>query len=269
MTATACTGVRHMLRRLRGWSAPLSPKALRFGLSRVGGLALDYRFERSSPIPRMPEPWVDAIESNEIVLPPPRVLMQPGNQTIDGLLFLVSLAKTLDARHVMEIGTYNGLTTWCFARNLPRASVHTLDLLPEESPALDLDPTDHDFRREFPGRYYETLGTAERVTQLWGDSATYDFGPFLGKCDFVYVDGSHSASYVAKDTDNALRIVSRRGAIVWDDYWRHTPGVKQVLDARTDLELFRVGGTRLVFHLRPHARRTIVEAASVEPVEWV
>ena len=233
----------------------------------MSGLALDYRFERASPIPRLPPQWVDAIESSEVVLPPPRLLMQPGNQSIDGLLFLVSLAKKVDAHQVMEIGTYNGLTTWCLARNLPRATVHTLDLPAEETPALDLDPSDEDFRRSFPKRVYELLPGAEGVTQLWGDSAVYDFRPFFGTCDLVYIDGSHSASYVSKDTENALQMASEGAAIVWDDYWRHTPGVKNVLDARTDLELFRVRGTRLVVHLRPRARRIIEEATRTGPLE--
>lgn len=52
------------------------------------------------------------------------------------------------------------------------------------------------------------------------------------------------------DTANALDMASDRGAVVWDDYWHNVEGVRRVLDARPDLDLHRVPGTRLVLHLR-------------------
>jgi len=209
----------------------------------------------------MPGDLLDAVSGQEVTLPPRRMLMQPGNQTTDGLLFLISLARTIDAETVFEIGTYNGLTTWCLARNLPRATVHTLDLPVDQIPALELEPSDHLNRVAFEKRVYESLQTNGHVAQHWGDFPTFDFSKCRGSCDLVYVDGAHSREYVEADTRNAIEMVSMDGAIVWDDYWRHVSGVRTVLDSRTELGLYRVPGTRLVVHLSSGARQRIRRTA--------
>ena len=58
---------------------------------------------------------------------------------------------------------------------------------------------------------------ANRVTQLLGDSAEFDwdeFSPF----DFILIDGCHTYEYAVADTRNALRVVRPGGVIVWHDY---------------------------------------------------
>lgn len=190
--------------------------------------------------------------------------MMPGTQTVEGLLFLGSLARALDARELFEIGTYNGLTTWCLAENLPGACVHTLDLPPEETPSLELERGDHSNRRGFAQRLYQATPPQARVVEHFGDSATFDFTPWRGRCDLVYVDGAHSEPYVRSDTANALEMLSDRGAVVWDDYWHNVEGVRRVLDSRRDLDLHRVPGTRLVVHLRAAALARVSGSAAAE-----
>ncbi len=188
--------------------------------------------------------------------------MQPGMQTIDGLFFLVSLAKELPARVLFEIGTFTGLTAWCLARNLPDAAVHTLDIPPGETPRLDLEESDLHRAGRMP-MAYERLQSVNGVRQHWGDSAGFDFSSWHGACDLIYIDGAHSEQYVESDTSNALRMLSSSGAIVWDDYWRLSPGVVTVLHRRRhELELFRVPGTRLVVHFAPGATSRVL--ANVE-----
>lgn len=91
-------------------------------------------------------------------------------------------------------------------------------------------------------------GLSGRVVQHWGDSATFDFAQWNHQCDLVYIDGAHSHEYVVADTLTALNIIAPGGAIVWDDYWPRAGDVAQVLDKWSDLQLFRVPGTRLVVH---------------------
>jgi len=210
-------------------------------------------FRRTSPIPYLSPDVVEEVSAHAVRLPPRRPWMMPGTQTVEGLLFLASLAQALDARELFEIGTYNGLTTWCLAENLPQATVHTLDLPPEETPSLKLERGDHSNRRGFTQRLYQALSPEGKVIEHVGDSATFDFTPWRGRCDLVYVDGAHSEPYVRSDTANALEMLSERGAIVWDDYWHNVEGVRRVLDARPDLDLHRVPGTRLVVHLHAGA----------------
>jgi hypothetical protein len=238
-----------------------TPKAIRLAWRLLTDAFLDYRFESSSPIPLMPADLLSKIHSQEVVLPPRNLWMQRGNQTPDGLASLVSLARAIAARNLFEIGTFNGLTAWCLARNLPNAVVDTLDLPAHVSPIWDLEPGDEDNRIAFDKPFYEVMRAPGKVVQHWGDSAKFDFGPWSRKCDLVYVDGAHSEPYVESDTVNALHMVSEHGAVVWDDYWRQVSGVKRVLDRRSGLELYRIKGTRLVVYLTRGAVRRL-EATS-------
>jgi predicted O-methyltransferase YrrM len=184
--------------------------------------------------------------------------MQPGTQTIDGLFFLSSLGQFLEVRSVFEIGTYIGLTAWTLARNLPDAIITTLEIPSAATPRLALEKDDL-HRASGDRLVYKSAPEAARIEQHWGDSAEFDFSPWYGRVDLVYVDGAHSEAYVKSDTDNALKMLSQDGALVWDDYWRLSPGVVGVLHRRTDLDLFRVPGTRLVVHLADQSRKRLFD----------
>ena len=220
---------------------------------------LNHRFDRSSPLKALPDQLLSRIYDVEVTLPPRRLLMQPGAQTIDGLFFLASLASAIEAHVVFEIGTFNGLTTWTLARNVPQASIHTLDIPPTETPkwALDVDDV---HRASEEDLVYKQLPSAGEIAQHWSDSATFDFSAWYGKVDLVYIDGAHSEPYVRADTDQALRMLSPEGALVWDDYWRLSPSVVKFLHERRDLGLYRIPGTRLVVHLTPVGEQRILHS---------
>lgn len=221
----------------------------------------DHQFERYSSLPALPDDLARAIGAHEVTLPPSRFLGGEGSQTLDGTLFIASLARALGARTVFEIGTFKGVTTWTLARNVESsATVHTLDLPYDRSAALELSELDQANRRTPPARLFEKLPPPAEVKQHWEDSATFDFGPFKDSCDLVYVDGAHTRSYVESDTRNALEMLSESGAIIWDDYWRQEPGVRDVLEALDVQPLYRVPRTRLVFHVTPGAEGRIRSA---------
>ena len=254
-----------------------SPRAQRFGRvagayrkaltpagiarrARIGvDIFRDHQFERYSPIPAVPDDLRDAIGSHEVTLPPARHLGGEGSQTIDGIVFLASLAKALGTRTAFEIGTFKGVTTWALARNLDSgATVHTLDLPHDEQATLELSELDEANRRADHDRLFERIPPTASVVQHWGDSATFDFSKLRGMCDLVYVDGAHTRSYVESDTRNGLEMLSESAALVWDDYWRQEPGVREVVDNLGISRRYRVPGTRLVFHLTEAAERALL-----------
>lgn len=236
-------------------------------IARAAGAAVrDYRFEHRSPLPVLEERALTLLRSDEEITLPSPLWAAPGNQSYTGLAFLVELGRFLKAHRIFEIGTYNGATAWCLARNLGPAEVHTLDLPPEQQPALEYGVSDAENRTPFERRAYEALPLATgRVVQHWGDSATFDFTPWRDSIDLVYVDGAHSHQYVRADTSTALDLVTESGAIVWDDYWRRVPGVPAVLE-ELSVPLFRVRGTRLVVHFAPALLRRL-EAAGELPAQ--
>ncbi len=213
---------------------------------------LDFAFDEMSPLPTLP-PHVTAQLARQSVTLPPAGMFAAGNQAPAGLMLLTSLAKAIGARVVFEIGTYNGMTALTLARNLPDATIHTLDLTPAAHPSLAVFHTDpihfsNDARRVYQGEPEEA-----RIVQHLGDSAGFDFTPYQHACQVVYVDGAHSYEYVANDTKVAFTLVNDVAAIVWDDYWRYIPDIPRFLNALDKRNLFRVPSSRLVIWLSDQA----------------
>jgi hypothetical protein len=168
-------------------------------------------------------------------------------------LMLAALARGLGARTFFEIGTNRGRTTWTVAHNNPELEAFTLDV-PSSATELGLGADDQRFLRpeDACGEAFRHTPEGARITQLWGDSATFDFSPYAGRMDLVYVDGAHTYDYVKSDTENALRMLSPAGTIAWDDYGSN-PGVYELVNevAETlDRPVYHVFGTRMAIHSR-------------------
>ena len=146
---------------------------------------------------------------------------------------------------VFEFGTFDGYSAWIIARN-SGATVYTLDLplgqIPAGGVAGDREAA---AKRAQAGGAGPLVRSDPRVIQLLGDSATFDFSPYAGKMDFVFVDGNHSRAYIESDTGNALAMVKPGGMVVWHDcdrrhlhVWRHLTRLAERLPIRS------VPGTR-------------------------
>lgn len=172
-------------------------------------------------------------------------------------MLVAALARGLNARSFFEIGTNRGRTAWTVARNNPEAHVYTLDVpleLSSSEVALDMGTDDHHFFRPGAacGEAFAGTPEAERITQLWGDSATFDYAPYAGRIDMVYVDGGHSYEYVRSDTVNALAMLSPTGTIVWDDYGSHPDIYLYVneLAPTLDRPVYHVFASRMAIYSR-------------------
>ena len=168
-------------------------------------------------------------------------------------MLLAALARATGARTFFEIGTNRGRTAWTVAVNNPQLEVFTLDV-PGSTPAGELGSDDERFLIPAAecGEAFRGTPEAERITQLLGDSATFDFSPWTGAIDLVYVDGAHTYEYVRSDTEAALAMLSPAGTVVWDDYGSN-PGVYRWLNELAptlDRPIFHVFGTRMAFYAR-------------------
>lgn len=165
-----------------------------------------------------------------------------------GEAFVLSLITAwLQPRRIFEIGTASGQGTLLMARQAIDARIDTLDL-GNERPSLGVQ------RGQPPWQDLDTIGRAykesphtDRVHQHFGDSATFDFSPFAGAIDLVFVDGAHTYEYVASDSRRALEMIGSRGVVVWDDCNALSPGVSRALLElrRRDEPVLRLTGTRL------------------------
>jgi predicted O-methyltransferase YrrM len=110
------------------------------------------------------------------------------------------------------------------ANSGPAANVYTLDL-PRGGAVATAAPIHRDEIQYATG---QTLGERFRrtdaethIVQLEGDSGTFDFSPFEGRMDFVFIDASHTFEYVVNDSLHAIEMLGAGGGIiVWHDYGR-------------------------------------------------
>lgn len=165
---------------------------------------------------------------------------------------------------MFEFGTCTGKTAYLWARNSPPdARVVTLTLAPENVASYQREATDDPHDVAFALKesthtdfLYSQSPVADKVEQRFGDSKTFDVSPWKGRCDLVFVDGSHAYSYVVSDSGKALELVAPGGLVLWHDYAgpRHAPGVYRALnELSTRIPLVRIEGTTLVAHRRPLA----------------
>ena len=137
----------------------------------------------------------------------------------------------------------------------PGVSIATLDLPADQPSALAIEESERRYvDKPAPGARLRNCrgawrASADRVVQLHGDSATFDWSPHVGRAGLVFVDGSHAYDYARKDSETAMRLVKPGGIVLWHDYgvW---PGVTQALEeleAARRLGLVNIRGSSLVF----------------------
>lgn len=215
-----------------------------------------------SQVTRLPQaPWSALFERRPIHLV--ETGKQDGNVNLSELAILAQAAAgTPPGSTIFEIGTFDGRTTLNFAVNAPKnVVVATLDLPSEQASALQIESSERRYvDKPHSGarlRACDAIWRAEarRAVLLFGDSATFDWTPYVAQAGLVFVDGSHSYDYARQDSATALRLVRPGGVVLWHDYgvW---PGVTRALDeleARDHLGFRQVRGTSLVFWRAPAA----------------
>jgi predicted O-methyltransferase YrrM len=171
---------------------------------------------------------------------------------------LAAIAKSMRARKVLEIGTYDGNTALLLASNMPPdAEVVTVDLPPDFDMKkqdsltysdVELNLTD----RNDLGRQYRGRPVFNRIRQVYGDSAALNWNSLGGPFDLVFIDGCHSEPYVLSDSRNAIDHLAPGGVLIWHDYGM-IPAVSRVVDrlARegTKMKIYALEGTRLAVGL--------------------
>lgn len=170
------------------------------------------------------------------------------------LVMLLAIARHINARRIVEIGTSDGNTALNLAENAPDdAAVTTIDLPPDwdgqfqiNVPAWHLNVTD----RDKVGRQVAFSERAKgKVVQVFGDSAKLDWSQLRHPFDLVFIDGCHFYDYVRVDTDNALRYLAPGGVIVWHDYGAYSDVSRAVDETAQRIEVHALRGTRLAVGL--------------------
>lgn len=176
---------------------------------------------------------------------------------VDELAYLALITATLEPRRIFEFGTFRGRTALNFAINAPSdAEVLTLDLPPEvtgsESRLGAADRAIVDQRAV--GYDYQGQPEASKITQLFGDSTTFDFSPYAGSCDLVFVDGGHTFEVCRNDTLRAVELCRPGGVILWHDwanYGEYHDVVRAVLSVLPGEDVIQLEASQLAAYRVP------------------
>jgi len=146
-----------------------------------------------------------------------------GNLSHLELMVIAKLVRRQKPRQALEIGTFEGRTTLNIAANCEEsATIYTLDLPLEMMDAirLPIDLFDRQYiDKESSGIRFIGTDYEKQIVQLYGDSATFDFSPYVNSLDFIFIDGSHSYEYVLNDSRVARKLLrDGRGLVIWHDY---------------------------------------------------
>lgn len=203
----------------------------------------------------VPEITIEALLGDPVPVRIPEPTPQDGNVSPLESLVIASLTAARAPARCFEIGTFDGRTTLTLAANCSNgAQVFSLDLPAAqlETTGLALEDADRAYvDKPVVGARLAGRPESQKVTQLLGDSATFDFTPYHARMDLVFVDGAHHYDYVMSDSRHALAMLTPgRGVILWHDYggW---PGVTRALNRlqATDpafKDLRHIAGTSLV-----------------------
>jgi hypothetical protein len=170
----------------------------------------------------------------------------PQLESVSGfeLYVLCTLLRCLEASRVMEIGTFKGRTTYNLAANIADGGrVYTLNYVDAAYEGLFV-----------VGEAFRGTPLESRIECLTGDSLHFEFRPWHGAIDLMFIDGNHSLRYVVQDSMSALRCVRPGGLIAWHDVSpSHFEVTQGVLDTcgRHGVTPWLIDGTQMVVGIRP------------------
>jgi predicted O-methyltransferase YrrM len=185
---------------------------------------------------------------------------QPSDAILTPLEQLAALAficRATARTTVFEIGTFRGRTALNFALNSPDdCTIYTLDLPPDDRAALSAHSAADKMivGASRTGVDYEGKDVSPKIKQLYGDSTKFDYAPFFGKVDLVYVDGAHHYEVVESDTKNALKMVRPGGMIAWDEfanYGDYNDITRAVLDTIPADQVWQIENTQIAVYRAP------------------
>jgi len=177
-----------------------------------------------------------------------------GGVTLLETFIILASCRIVNAARIFEIGTFLGNTTLNLALNVPEhGRIFTLDLDEAGATHIQQDTADAPLT-EVHLAYQTSLDffdtpVAHKVEILVGNSTTFDFSPWEGSIDAVYIDGGHDARTLRCDTENALRLVrpNRASCILWHDFGnRDYEGLTHYLNELSrSMNIFHIEDTML------------------------
>jgi predicted O-methyltransferase YrrM len=147
------------------------------------------------------------------------------NVSVTEIAFISLLVRAAAPGVILELGTFDGNTTFQLAANSrPDAVVYTVDL--PDSPSTRRHDSGEKLRR------YANSPYAGKVRQKLADSMSADFAQLCEgrRPGLVFIDAGHRYDNVRNDTEKSLAILEPGGILLWHDYAYNCAGVYNYLN---------------------------------------
>ncbi len=223
-----------IIRRHPGW---------RWFVGDIFRTAFTYELMLHMPVVYLPDLYPE-IDNDPIIIPSSsrRALLRNTE-----MWALAALVVHLKPRTIFEFGTHIGGGTLLLAENAKDAIIYTLNLPPEDDKMSSaLKPN--------IGMAFKGTASEERIVALFDDSTQFNYSSFIGKIDFIFIDAAHDYRSVKSDTENALRMLSPRGIIVWHDFPSALDVRRYLLEFAKEHQVFLIYDTRLAL-FDPHIKQ--------------
>lgn len=137
---------------------------------------------------------------NSVIIPGVKDPSHGQDAPLNDLLFLLQLAKVVNPRRVLEIGTYRAKTTFALHENLPNSQIVSYDIALTESP------------------YRKTLSESSRAQLIIENFSSGNILQQKTEFDLIFIDAGHRYAEVLADSEISFKVLSPTGCIVWHDY---------------------------------------------------
>jgi len=127
---------------------------------------------------------------------------------------LGAACRNVGINNLLEIGTSSGHTTALMSVNAPTATIHTVNIPPEEATEGGKHITYIPNRHEI-GFYYRESGCTN-IRQILANTAYWE--PDIDNIDVAFIDGCHDSDFVFQDTVKTLQHCRDGAIILWHDF---------------------------------------------------
>ena len=128
--------------------------------------------------------------------------------------------------HILEIGCYEGLSSVFFADNFIHHPDSTLTCV---DPFLHVEDNDHKelLKTNEEANFDYNLSVCQNSNKITIHKVTSDefFKCNTRKYNFIYIDGCHIPSFIARDMVNAFAVL-QDGGIMWMDDYKGGDGIQ-------------------------------------------
>jgi predicted O-methyltransferase YrrM len=205
------------------------------------------------------------IDESEEILP---YSFLEGSSLPTDFALLRSICRKNHAEDYLEIGTWRGESVAniapfvknCFSLNLPDEMMRLM--------GMDED---------YIGMHRYFSKDIPNITHLQADSQTFIFASLNKKFDVIFLDGDHHTESIAKDTQNAFRLLKDdNSVIVWHDYGLGTEttrfnvlaGILDGCPKENIKHLYRVSHTLCAIYTRKEFKASYVKPNSKPGVSF-